>query len=76
MITTKLTRMCWKSWVRSREANIYKKQCEEMDQFIQKHMEKTCNTCEIQHDCTYVPGWGKPVRWNCPFFVGKEGGEK
>lgn len=31
-----------------------------------------CNDCECSKGCTYKPEWGKPVRYNCPFYVRKE----
>ena len=35
---------------------------------------KTCNNCEKKNkDCEYHPGWGRTVRYNCPFWVGEEG---
>lgn len=32
----------------------------------------TCNDCEKVKDCEYAPGWGQPVRYNCPFYERKE----
>ena len=26
-----------------------------------------CNTCGVK-GCQYRPDWGKPVRYNCPFY--------
>ncbi len=30
-----------------------------------------CNDCGQPKYCKYRPGWGQPVRWNCPHW--KEG---
>lgn len=30
-----------------------------------------CNDCAKTKSCQYVPGWGKTVRYNCPFWQGK-----
>lgn len=30
----------------------------------------SCNTC-AKTKCPYRPGWGQPVRWNCPFWKGE-----
>ena len=28
-----------------------------------------CNDCAMLHrQCRYAPGWGKQVRYNCPFY--------
>lgn len=43
--------------------------------WLGEKMKKTCNTCEIQNICQYAPGWGEPVRWNCPHFVPCERGD-
>lgn len=33
-----------------------------------------CNRCK-NRDCGYVPKVGQMVRYNCPFYQPKEGGE-
>lgn len=30
-----------------------------------------CNDCIDKLDCEVSPGWGKPVRYNCPLWRGK-----
>ena len=32
----------------------------------------SCNECIIRKECKYVPQLGHMVRYNCPFYVGKD----
>ena len=32
-----------------------------------------CNNCAEMKQCQYVPKLGEQVRYNCPFYKGKEG---
>lgn len=35
-----------------------------------------CNDCGGARSCMYIPKWGEPVRYNCPFWIPKEGEKK
>lgn len=32
----------------------------------------TCHDCLAVKDCSSRPGWGEPIRINCPAYVGEE----
>jgi hypothetical protein len=32
----------------------------------------TCNDCGAALGCEHIPAWGNPVRYNCPFWRGKD----
>ena len=38
--------------------------------FLEKITAKSCNNCT--KECTCMPEWGEPVRYNCPYFKLKE----
>ncbi len=54
-----------------KDAMRWRRMFEQMNAFVLAHTEKTCNSCTSQTGYPYAPGWGEPVRWNCPFFRGK-----
>lgn len=31
----------------------------------------SCHDCADVRECQVAPGWGKPVRYNCPLWRGK-----
>lgn len=35
---------------------------------------KSCNSCGRAKTCKYVPEWGQPVRYNCPFYEEQQEG--
>ena len=39
-----------------------------------RHIQKTgdCNTCKAQKSCKYAPEVGQMVRYNCPFYNGRQ----
>ena len=33
---------------------------------------QSCNDCAMLNTCDKSPGWGEPVRYNCPLWVKNE----
>ena len=46
-----------------------------LNSFVRQHMRRSCNNCESRAHCQFVPRWGQPVRWNCPFYIGEDDAE-